>query len=163
MSAFLRQPLRFEIRYRLLTARAKRNFLKGPNGSLHLHAVAGHEATNQDAVVDAGIEVDVPDHGLPTPIAGIVDDRSLRYPHPFTVDWHPIPSGFVGFPSRAMSVRDVAAWYAFWAANALEPRADIIRDIGVLAVVKRPGRHGQDTDTDEHKYPHAQAHVCLPA
>src|SRR5262249_29705793 len=163
MSAFLRQPLRFEIRYRLLTARAKRNFLKGPNGSLHLHAVAGHEATNQDAVVDAVIDGDVPDHGLAKLIAGIVDDRSLGYLHPFTVDWHPILSGFVGFPGRAMSIGDVAAWCACWAANALEPRADMIRDIGVLAVVKRPARHGQDTDTDEHKYPHAQAHVCLLA
>ena len=126
---------------------------EGPDGSLHLHAIAGHETTNEDAVA----EIRVPDHGLANRIAGIVDDRFLGHLHPFIVDRHPIPTGFVAFPGRAMSVGDVAARYASWAANALEPRADIIRDIGVLAVVECPDRRGQHTDTDEHKYPHAQA------
>jgi hypothetical protein len=32
-----------------------------------------------------------------------------------------------------------------------------------LAIVKCSDRHGQDTDTDEHKYPHAKAHIGLLA
>src|ERR1019366_3002525 len=132
---------------------------EGPDGSLHLHAIAGHETTNEDAVA----EIRVPDHGLANRIAGIVDDRFLGHLHPFIVDRHQMPTGFVAFPGRAMSVGDVAARYASWAANALEPRADIIRDIGVLAVVECPDRRGQHTDTDEPKYPHEQANVCLRA
>src|SRR5512139_71037 len=73
----------------------------------------------------------------------------------------PIPTGFVALPGRAMSIGDVAARDASWAKNALEPSADVVRDIGVLAVVECLDRHGQDTDTDEHKYPRAQAHIGL--
>jgi len=132
---------------------------------LHLDAIAWHEATNVDVIAIvfiAGI-VRVPDHGLAKWAACIIDHRFLGHLHPFTVDRHPIPAGFVAFPDRAMSIGDVAARDACWAANALELRADIIRDIGVLSVVECPDRQGRDTDTDEHNYPHAQAHIRLLA
>src|SRR5512143_2026263 len=126
-----------------------------------LHAIAGHKTTNEDAAAFLVGIVRVPDHGLANRTGRIVDNRLLRHLNPFTIDRHPIPTGFVAFPGRAMPIGDVATQYATWPANALEPRADVVRDIGVLTIVKCSDRHGQDTDTDEHKYSDAKAHIGL--
>ncbi|MEH2687081.1 hypothetical protein DXU04_19270 [Bradyrhizobium diazoefficiens] len=126
-----------------------------PANEIHhdaLHCIGGHEAADDDGAA----MVDVPHHGPADRVAAVADDGAFGHCHPLSLDRYPI-GAVAHVIVRAMTVGDVAAGHAVRRDHALEPSADVGRDVIILPVVERKRRARQRRHRSQ---PNAQ---CEPA
>jgi hypothetical protein len=92
--------------------------------------IGGDEAAD----FDTAAKTNIPNDGFAKRVSGVSNDGFLRHPPPQTIDWNPISSrSYVVL--RAMPIGNVAAGNASRAAHALEPSANVVRDIFKLSAI----------------------------
>src|SRR5690242_16553510 len=109
--------------------------------TLRSYRICRDETADDDAVATANI----PHHRLADGIAAIADHRMSRYFHPDAFNGNPVGAvAHVIF--GAMPIGHIATRYARGADDALEPVADVVRDIAELTAIHRmrgrSKRHG---------------------
>src|SRR5882672_1464612 len=122
----------------------------------HSHCVRRNKAADDDAAA----VMHIPHHGFADRIAAVADNGALGHRHPLAFDRHPIGAcAYIVF--GAMAVRDVAAGDAVRGDHALEPGADVGRDVLVLAVVERERRARQRGQTRQQGDLRESSHAIL--
>jgi hypothetical protein len=101
--------------------------------------------------LDITAKTDIRNDGFAKRISGVSNDRLFRHPPPQTIDWNPISSRS-HVVLRAMPIGNVAAGNASRAAHALEPSANVVRDIFKLSVINRVSRSGEEGQRHEYGF-----------
>src|SRR3954463_9341207 len=120
------------------------------------YRICGDEAADDDAAP----MMHVPYHGFPDRIAAITDDGALRHRHPLAFDRNPV-AAVVKIISGTMAIGDVAARHAVRRDDALEPAANVRRDVLELAMIKGKCRTCQRDETGQQRGPCHPSHATL--
>jgi hypothetical protein len=122
-----------------------------------LASIGRDEATDLYITVNANI----PDNGFAQRIAEVSNDRALGHLPPHAVNWYPVASG-TDVIDRSMPVGNIAANNASRAAHALEPSANVIRDIFKLSVIDCASNSRDEDQRSEYEQERTQSHHDSP-
>src|ERR1700688_931949 len=129
---------------------------------MHSHRIGGNKTADDDAAA----VMYVPHHVFADRVAAVADDGVRWNLHPLALDRHPI-GALAEIIFGAVTVGDVAAGHAVRRHHALEPGADVGRDVFVLPVVEGESRareHGQTRQQRDLREPsHAILHSVASA
>src|SRR5260370_38025471 len=116
---------------------------------------------DETADFDIAAKTDIPNDGFAKRVSGVSNDRLFRHLPPQTIDWNPISSRS-HVVLRAMPVGNIAASNASRAAHALEPGANIVRDIFKLSAIDRESSSRDEDQRSDYEQQGAQQHHGSP-